>query len=94
MCIEQREYHVCIGTYFCFSTAQKHSSKSPIWKFRSTVQEYNITVPVSGFLKGKPETREDTKKFYDHLFRQGFGYDLIRERMASVTSREFDSDGE
>src|SRR5438445_2277085 len=28
-------------------------------------------------LKGKPETREDTKKFYDHLLRQGFGYDLI-----------------
>src|SRR5436190_23692151 len=35
-------------------------------------------------LKGKPETREDTKKFYDHLLRQGFGYDLIREKMAAV----------
>lgn len=30
-------------------------------------------------LKGKPETREDLKKFYDHLLRQGFGFDLIRE---------------
>ena len=35
-------------------------------------------------LKGKPETRDETKKFYDHLLRQGFGYDLIREKMAAV----------
>lgn len=41
-------------------------------------------------LKGKPETREETKKFYDHLLRQGFGYDLIREKMSEIGSREFD----
>lgn len=35
-------------------------------------------------LKGKPETREDMKKFYDHLLRQGFSYDLIREKMAGL----------
>jgi regulatory protein len=45
-------------------------------------------------LKGKPETREDTKKFYDHLLRQGFGYDLIREKMAAVAGGRFDQDGE
>ena len=45
-------------------------------------------------LKGKPETREDTKKFYDHLLRQGFGFDLIREKMASVGKREFEQDGQ
>jgi regulatory protein len=45
-------------------------------------------------LKGKPETRDDTKKFYDHLLRQGFGYDLIREKMAGVASGRFDQDGE
>ena len=39
-------------------------------------------------LKGKPETREDTKKFYDHLLRQGFGFDLIREKMSAIASRE------
>jgi len=38
--------------------------------------------------KGKPETREDTKKFYDHLLRQGFGFDLIREKMSAIASRE------
>lgn len=41
-------------------------------------------------LKGKPETRDETKKFYDHLLRQGFGYDLIREKMAAVAMAERD----
>lgn len=45
-------------------------------------------------LKGKPETREDTKKFYDHLLRQGFGYDLIREKMSAVAAADFDSASE
>ena len=35
-------------------------------------------------LKGQPETREEKKKFYDHLLRQGFDYDLIREKMADL----------
>ena len=43
-------------------------------------------------IKGKPGTREETKKFYDHLMRQGFGFDLIREKMTAVASREFDDD--
>jgi len=45
-------------------------------------------------LKGKPETREDTKKFYDHLLRQGFSFDLIREKVSSLprSATEFDDD--
>ena len=35
-------------------------------------------------LKGKPETREDTKKFFDYLMRQGFNYDLIRETLQKI----------
>jgi regulatory protein len=35
-------------------------------------------------LKGKPETLEDKKKFFDHLLRQGFDFGLIRERMNDV----------
>ena len=45
-------------------------------------------------LKGIPETREDTKKFYDHLMRQGFGFDLIRNKMSAVAKREFEPNGE
>ncbi len=35
-------------------------------------------------LKGKPETREETKKLYDFLMRQGFSYDLIREKLREL----------
>jgi len=45
-------------------------------------------------LKGKPETREETKKFYDHLLRQGFSYDLIREKMSAVASGRIEEKGE
>ncbi len=45
-------------------------------------------------LKGNPKTREDKKKFYDHLLRQGFGFDLIREKMSNVTNGGFEQDNE
>jgi SOS response regulatory protein OraA/RecX len=35
-------------------------------------------------LKGKPGTREDKKKFYDHLLRQGFNYDLINDKLRDL----------
>lgn len=38
-------------------------------------------------LKGLPETREAAKKFYDHLLRRGFGFDLIRSKMSEVSKR-------
>ena len=43
-------------------------------------------------LKGKPETREDTKKFYDYLLRQGFSYDLVSSKMRELNSRDFDEE--
>jgi regulatory protein len=38
-------------------------------------------------LKGLPGSREDMKKFYDHLLRRGFSFDLIRSKMSEVTAR-------
>ncbi|MEP7213022.1 MAG: regulatory protein RecX [Acidobacteriota bacterium] len=35
-------------------------------------------------LKGKPVSRQDLKKFYDHLLRQGFAFDLIRQKMQQI----------
>ena len=43
-------------------------------------------------LKGFPETREDTKKFYDHLLRRGFQYELIRSKMAEAAKRPLPGD--
>jgi regulatory protein len=41
-------------------------------------------------IKGVPETREDKKKFYDHLLRQGFAFDLIREKMRDIANVDVD----
>jgi len=43
-------------------------------------------------LKGKPETREDAKKFYDYLLRQGFSYDLVSNKMREIASRDYDEE--
>jgi regulatory protein len=45
-------------------------------------------------LKGRPETREDLKKFFDHLLRQGFSYDLIRDKMTDISTRRIDDEVE
>ena len=37
-------------------------------------------------LKGKPKTREETKKFFDHLLRLGFDYNLIRNKLAQIAA--------
>jgi len=39
-------------------------------------------------LKGKPASREDAKKFYDYLLRQGFSYDLVNNRMRELAKIE------
>lgn len=38
-------------------------------------------------LKGKPQTREETKKFYDFLMRQGFAFDLIRTKTTEFLNK-------
>lgn len=39
-------------------------------------------------LKGKPKGRDDTKKFYDHLLRQGFSFDLINDKLRGLTETD------
>ncbi len=43
-------------------------------------------------LKGKPETREHAKKFYDYLLRQGFSYDLVSNKMREIASGNYDEE--
>ena len=43
-------------------------------------------------LKGKPETREDSKKFYDYLLRQGFSYDMVSSKMREIAARDFEEE--
>jgi regulatory protein len=41
-------------------------------------------------LRGKPKSREDAKKLFDHLLRQGFGFELISERVRKLLKNELD----
>lgn len=41
-------------------------------------------------VKGRPATRDDLKKFHDHLLRRGFSYDLIREKASQMMVVERD----
>ena len=35
-------------------------------------------------LRGKPKTREDAKKLFDHLLRQGFEFELVSEKVRAL----------
>ena len=41
-------------------------------------------------LRGKPKSREDAKKLFDHLLRQGFGFELVSERVRKLMKSEPD----
>lgn len=39
-------------------------------------------------LRGKPKTREDAKKLFDHLLRQGFAFELVSEKVRTLSKAE------
>ena len=41
-------------------------------------------------LRGKPKTREDAKKLFDHLLRQGFEFELVRDKVRAVSKSEIE----
>ena len=41
-------------------------------------------------LGGKPKSRADAKKLFDHLLRQGFGFELVSERVRGLLKSEPD----
>jgi regulatory protein len=43
-------------------------------------------------LRGKPKTREDAKKLFDHLLRQGFAFELVSEKVRAVSRSATDGD--
>ena len=60
--------------------------------FEETPEEEIIERAIEKRLrvKGIPKEREDVKKFYDFLLRQGFSYDLVRDKMREIAARDFD----
>lgn len=43
-------------------------------------------------LRGKPKTREDAKKLFDHLLRQGFAFELVSEKVRGLSRSEIDAE--
>jgi len=41
-------------------------------------------------LRGRPKTRADAKKLFDHLLRQGFAFELVSEKVRAVSKGDFD----
>ncbi len=41
-------------------------------------------------LRGRPETREETKSLFDHLLRRGFSFDLVIRKVRDLSSSDVD----
>ncbi|HEY6047238.1 MAG TPA: regulatory protein RecX [Pyrinomonadaceae bacterium] len=44
-------------------------------------------------LRGKPKTREDAKKLFDHLLRQGFPFELVSDKVRALAKDNADDAG-
>jgi SOS response regulatory protein OraA/RecX len=43
-------------------------------------------------LRGRPETRAETKSLLDHLLRQGFSYELVMRKVRAASAANIDED--
>jgi len=43
-------------------------------------------------LRGKPSSREEAKKLFDHLLRQGFGFELVSDKVRALLKSQPDED--
>ena len=41
-------------------------------------------------LRGRPETREEARKLFDHLLRQGFAFELVSEKVRALSQDRVD----
>jgi len=45
-------------------------------------------------LRGRPQTRADAKKLFDHLLRQGFALELVGEKVRAISKGDLDDTGQ
>ena len=45
-------------------------------------------------LRGRPQTRADVKKLFDHLLRQGFAFELVGEKVRAISKGDLDETGQ
>jgi len=58
--------------------------------FESTPEEELIDRAIAKRLRlrGKPKTREEAKKLFDHLIRQGFEFELVGDKVRALSKSE------
>ena len=42
-------------------------------------------------LRGRPKTREEAKKLFDHLLRQGFAFELVSEKVRALAQNRIEN---
>ena len=64
--------------------------------FESTPESEMIDTAISKRirLRGRPKTRAEAKKLFDHLLRQGFGFELVSEKVRAASKGEIDDSGQ
>lgn len=64
--------------------------------FESTPEEELIDRAIAKRvrLRGRPKTREDAKKLFDHLLRLGFEFELVSEKVRALVRPEREEPGE
>lgn len=45
-------------------------------------------------LRGRPKTRPEAKKLFDHLLRQGFAFELVSEKVRAASKGDLDDTGQ
>jgi len=45
-------------------------------------------------LRGRPKTRGEAKKLFDHLLRQGFAFELVSEKVRAISKVDLDETGQ
>lgn len=45
-------------------------------------------------LRGRPRTRPEAKKLFDHLLRQGFAFELVGEKVRAASNSDFEDPGQ
>jgi regulatory protein len=60
--------------------------------FEETPEEDLIELAIAKRirLRGKPKSREDAKKLFDHLLRRGFGFELVSEKVRRLLKSDPD----
>jgi regulatory protein len=62
--------------------------------FAATPEEQMIDRAIEKRIRlcGKPKTRADAKKLFDHLLRQGFAFELVADKVRALTRSELDEE--